>query len=526
MKTLLAAAVFLLVAAPGSADDSDCPADLTGVKKAFLCGTPLAPDDSLDASAGDVAFLQQNVDSFKGGLLNGPAAADYLKRFHLVTGGLGLDRGSAEFHSATVRYMTGPRTPPVQPGGGAVNPDADLIAPDKRINVAGVNRVMKGSGELNPTIVPLDLGPNPRPTNAPTTPQLLALNAIPNPGPQTVRNGIVPTLPQPVTDGLIANAQRSLDEIGEDRNTGPFLRATVATGGALFQMFNLPAFEQSVHELSLSASDPAVSRGQTIRDAGATAGNGILSVLSGVSGGTLAKLVEVTRVSSLGKWATTAFRGLTAGESKVAGVTAAQGERIAALEQRIAAGNPLTREEAAWLAEARNGKADVVFHATNAMNEIVESGRVAATTERFVYAAKQQINSMFRQLLSGVKPKEGLIILQGDAAKLFSSHEATGLYSGLKRLAGQQITNGEGDIIITKAFFNAETKTLTITEARMATEAEQAFKLQSKTRATARLWGRRVLLDGGLTTGTAFVASPSQAKETILEYTLGSTSGG
>jgi hypothetical protein len=194
-------------------------------------------------------------------------------------------------------------------------------------------------------------------------------------------------------------------------------------------------------------------------------------------------------------------------------------DRVAQLQQRIADGKPLSRADAAWLAEATNGKAAVRFHTTDAMDAIRQSERLAGTAEGRAYASRKLITNRWRQLLSGVKPKDGTIVLQGKAAELFSSHEATGLYSGMKRLAGQQVTSGKGDIVITKAFFDEATGTLTVTEARMVTEGEKQFLLQSKGWATARLWGRRAVLDPAITAATGFIVAPN--KQGILEYALG-----
>ncbi|MFA6031051.1 MAG: hypothetical protein WC969_14435 [Elusimicrobiota bacterium] len=387
-----------------------------------------------------------------------------------------------------------------------------------------------------------------------TAEQIRRLNALPRTQARILQNLASKAPPPPSSEGyrdfenkngLIARSRAYWDAIAEDPKTGDLKRAGIATMVSLFEVFNLRGFENSCFRLANSASDPAASRKQVLKDSGSAVGNGLLAAMGFLPVSVWSKLSQVTGLSRAGEWITTGVRSLL-GKPGTA-TAAANAERIAALQNKVAAGKALARDEAVWLAEATKGKAGVVFHTTDAVQDIMKSGRVAATTERFAYGATRHIEGaqalqgavaggaaaqrlanarlaisrIGRQLRAGVKPKDGLVVFQGDAAKLFQPHEVRGIYSGIKRVAGQQVTNGQGDIIITRAVFNPETNTLTITGARMVDAGERAFLFQSKAFAYSRMWGRRVFLDGGLTAATAFVAAPAQAREQLFEYALG-----
>ena len=229
------------------------------------------------------------------------------------------------------------------------------------------------------------------------------------------------------------------------------------------------------------------------------------------------------------------------GEAALTAEAKAAATRAAQLEAKIAARQTLMREEASWLAEHSNGKADVVFHTTKAENldkirgikaadrdtaltiDGGNTGRLAATTEKFAYGAGKEVTNVWRQLLSGVPPKDSLIVFQGDAAKLFRPHPVTGGYSAIKRAAGQRITDGSGDVIITNASYDPATRTLHVTGARMVQEGEERFALQKKfpMQPQVRHLGRVVLLDGALTGGVGFAALPVGVQRRLLECALG-----
>ena len=357
--------------------------------------------------------------------------------------------------------------------------------------------------------------------------QLAALNRMQASSSQRLRDlATKPPPPPPIVappakaapDGLIANAKAYWDRVGEDPKTSEAGRMVAATAVSLFEVFNLNGFENAAFRLAESASDPNATKMQVLKDSGAVAGNAALFAAGLVPAG------AVTKISKGVGW----VRGLF----KAGTLSAVDAERALALEQKIAAGAPLTKDEAVWLGEASKGKADVVFHTTDSKvlaEKIIQrdaageiGGRVAATTETHVYAARQHINSAMRQFLSGVKPKDGLVVFQGEAAKLFDPHEVQGMYSAFKRLAGQQTTNGVGDIVITKAFFNPETKTLTVTGARMVTQGETKFIMQSSEAwAKMRRGSRIAFFDVGFTSGSAFFATNSATNGAALEYVLG-----
>ena len=185
---------------------------------------------------------------------------------------------------------------------------------------------------------------------------------------------------------------------------------------------------------------------------------------------------------------------------------------------------PLTREEATWLGRESGGKANIIVHTTKSESvaSIQGSGRLAATTESFVYASRRVIETKWQQILAGVAPKDALVVFQGQAQSLFARHEVTGAYSWFKS-AAQMTTNGSGDIVIVRAVYNAETKVMTIFEARMATAADETRFIMNKWPRT-RMWGRRVVLDPLITTAVGFIPASAAASATggnIFEYILG-----
>ncbi|NNN05060.1 MAG: hypothetical protein HKL90_04085 [Elusimicrobia bacterium] len=361
-----------------------------------------------------------------------------------------------------------------------------------------------------------------------TSKQLAALNRMPAAQSGQVRDLATapPPAPHPANaeahvDGLIANSKAYWDRVGSDPATSAPERAAAATFVSLFKMFNLDGFENSAFRLAASAADPAATRASTFKDAASVAGNAALSVAGVLPESALSGLAKTTRLSALSDWAADAARLLKPSPA----IT----ERVAQLQTK-ALTQPLTREEAAWLGERTNS---VVLHTTDSKNfasiagrtdtGVASGGRVAATTERFVYGTRREINSVWRQVLSGVVPKDGTVVFQGRAADLFSKHEVTGTYSLIKRMAGQLTTNGEGDIVITKAFYNAQTKTLSILDARMVAQGEKRFLLRSEGWSTAKLWGRRVVLDPAMTAATGFIVVQSAAAsqgDNVFEYIL------
>lgn len=360
-----------------------------------------------------------------------------------------------------------------------------------------------------------------------TPEQIAALNAIPRAQAESLRRRAnAPPPPPPAVEppknetGLIARARAHWDAIGENPKTSEVGRMGAATMVAFLEAFNLDKFENSTFELSQSASDPNTSGWQVAKDAGAVAGNGFLAAAGFIPASAWAKVASVTKISDAAAWTTGKLASLFRGKPPVSPEIAA---RIADLERKSLT-QPLTREEVAWLGEASNGKAKVIVHTTKSsdMAKIRESGRVAATTEAFVYGSRRVIASKWDQLLSGVPPKDALIVFQGQAQKLFTRHEVTGVYSWMKS-AAQMTTNGSGDIVIVRASFNAETKVLSVLEARMATAADETRFILNKWPKT-RMWGRRVVLDPLITTAAGFVPAAGAAAANdgnIFEYVLG-----
>jgi len=374
-----------------------------------------------------------------------------------------------------------------------------------------------------------------------TAEQISALNAIPRAQAESLRRrATAPPPPPPAVEapknetGLIARARAHWDAIGENPRTSEVGRMGAATMVAFLEAFNLDKFENSAFELSQSAADPSTSKWQVAKDAGAVAGNGFLAAAGFIPASAWAKVASATKISDAAAWTTGKVASLFRGKPPVPPEVVA---RIAELERKSLT-TPLTREEAAFLGEASKGKAKIVVHTTTSESmakirpveagEVVSAkeaatrGRVAATTESFVYGSRRVIASKWDQIKSGVPPKDALVIFQGQAETLFARHEVTGVYSWMKS-AAQLTTNGSGDIVIVKAVYNAETKVLSVLEARMATAADETRFILNKWPKT-RMWGRRVVLDPLITTAAGFIPTAGVAAaqdRNVFEYILG-----
>ena len=84
----------------------------------------------------------------------------------------------------------------------------------------------------------------------------------------------------------------------------------------------------------------------------------------------------------------------------------------------------------------------------NNVEAILNSGRIQGRTEGSVYASTKPIETTLDTIKTGhMGNGEGTFIFTPEAAVLFKPHEVEGLYSGLKRIAGQY-KGPFGDIII------------------------------------------------------------------------------
>jgi hypothetical protein len=500
--------------------------------KAFLSGEALSEKLPASARAGlPPDFLATLGDAEQ--VQNGPGgldAAAYSAKVLSAADRLGI-KDEASRKAAVLLYSS--RRPGANKGG-ARGPDADEKAALEQARTANARASRVGRGSLGTTpesdgITAGGLGvPGTAPgQSASAAARIAALQGqkeVQMPGSFNLRPAIVPAprgapaSPAPVKkespgDGLVANAIAHWDQVGEDPNTSAAGRMGAATMVAFLKAFNLDGYENSTNRLSETAADPYATKGQVLAAAGGVGGNAALTAAGLLPAGAWIKLASATKAGAIVDWAGNA--------AKMFKANPAIAERVAALQQK-ALTSPLSREEAAWLGEHAND-GTVIFHGTNEVDKIVASGRVAATTERFVYGARQEVSTVFRQLKAGVLPKDQLVVFQGQAAKLFNSHEATGLYSGMKKLAGQMTTNGTGDIVITRFTYNAETKTLSVLEARMVTEGEESFLLQKPGWSLARLWGRRLLLDPLATSAAGLVAVDARAQskgQDLFEYVL------
>lgn len=142
----------------------------------------------------------------------------------------------------------------------------------------------------------------------------------------------------------------------------------------------------------------------------------------------------------------------------------------------------------------------LVFSGVNDVKLIWDSKRYWGRTEGAVYGSLLPANTLLRRLKAGLfKETEGLVVFQGNAAKLFHAHEIEGSYSLMKNLLGQQKA-GFGDIEIIKAAkFD---KTIIVTEAKLSPKHHSPVPKSLKNRykdetawAQARYDGRRVYLE-------------------------------
>jgi hypothetical protein len=188
--------------------------------------------------------------------------------------------------------------------------------------------------------------------------------------------------------------------------------------------------------------------------------------------------------------------------------TAEEQAFVEAAGKRLQAGEALTAHEASRLAALLNkigAQNQLIFSAVRELEAIWVSQRYWGMTEGSVYGAKMPVTTWQERLKAGLlgMRREGTVVFQGDAAKLFHAHEVEGPYSAMKRLLGQQ-KSGFGDIIIESAV--KEGNTIIVTQARLAA-GEHAG--QTTAWATARLWGRRLVLEplaaAGVASGGVYV---------------------
>lgn len=562
---MIAPSLVLLLAAAAFCLEPAAPADLAALRAAakanFLShaqGSPMVDSAARLPAAGDAALeelrvvLQSAREIQLGCVLPCSQVSDalvYKGKVELVGAGLGLN--AQETAAAVRRYV-----PEGKPRLRSANaPQGAIPAGDKLIEGKVLERLIADgriSGQLREGMTRRALAladalgttslieGGGAPAGGPgagrggsgaartmTAEQIAALNAIPRAQAESLRRrATAPPPPPPAVEapknetGLIARARAHWDAIGENPRTSEVGRMGAATMVAFLEAFNLDKFENSAFELSQSAADPSASKWQVAKDAGAVAGNGFLAAAGFIPASAWAKVASVTKLSDAAAWTTGKVASLFRGKPPLSPEIAA---RIADLERKSLT-QPLTREEVAWLGEASNGKAKVIVHTTKSadMTKIRESGRVAATTESFVYGSRRVIASKWDQLLSGVPPKDALIVFQGQAESLFARHEVTGFYSWMKS-AAQMTTNGSGDIVIVRASFNAETKVLSVLEARMATAADETRFILNKWPKT-RMWGRRVVLDPLITTAAGFIPTAGVAAaqdRNVFEYILG-----
>jgi hypothetical protein len=174
--------------------------------------------------------------------------------------------------------------------------------------------------------------------------------------------------------------------------------------------------------------------------------------------------------------------------------TAEERSFVEAAGRRIQAGDALTAQEASRLAALLNkigAQNQLIFSAVREVEAIWTARRYWGMTEGSVYGAKMPVTTWQERLKAGLTGmrREGTVVFQGDAAKLFHAHEIEGPYSAMKRLLGQQKA-GFGDIIIESAV--KEGNMIIVTQARLAAGQHAG---QTTAWATARLWGRRLALE-------------------------------
>lgn len=173
-------------------------------------------------------------------------------------------------------------------------------------------------------------------------------------------------------------------------------------------------------------------------------------------------------------------------------------EEIAFIESasaQLKAGNALTEAQALRIATLVNrvgSQTRLIFSAANDIKLIWKSSRYWGQTEGAVYGARMPANTLWQRLKAMIGKKEGMVVFQGQAARLFQAHRVEGGYSAMKKLLGQHKA-GFGDIIFENAV--KEGNTIIVTRARLATAAEVQHAGQSTAWAAARLWGRRLTLE-------------------------------
>lgn len=172
---------------------------------------------------------------------------------------------------------------------------------------------------------------------------------------------------------------------------------------------------------------------------------------------------------------------------------------------KTAAKKPLLPEEASEMARilTRIGiQKHLIFSGANDINLIWGSQRYWGMTEGAVYGARLPVNTFWQRMKAMVGEKEGLVVFQGDAAKLFHAHEIEGGYSMMKRLLGQHKA-GFGDIVFTEA--SKHGNTIIVTKARIdpmhagrPKSAPDGIGTNTQW-ATARVWGRRIGIEPAAT---------------------------
>lgn len=168
---------------------------------------------------------------------------------------------------------------------------------------------------------------------------------------------------------------------------------------------------------------------------------------------------------------------------------------IESTTKKIKAGKALTEAEAARAAALLNKigtQEQLIFSGANDIQLIWSSRRYWGQTEGAAYGARLPVTNFLQRMKAMIGKKEGLVIFQGQAAKLFSAHKVEGGYSAMKRLLGQHKA-GFGDIVFDSAI--KQGNTIVVTKAHLATAAEIQHAGQTTGWALARLWGRRITLE-------------------------------
>lgn len=140
------------------------------------------------------------------------------------------------------------------------------------------------------------------------------------------------------------------------------------------------------------------------------------------------------------------------------------------------------------------------------VDDILKSHRIWGNTEGSTYALTKPAETAWDRVRTGVhSDKEGTFIFTPEAAALFKPHEVEGVYSAIKRAAGQY-KGPFGDIIIEdfkKVMVNGRPHVVITKARRAAGSAEEALHAQGTSRAASRLWGRRAGLETVANLGAA-----------------------